>query len=216
MIILLSSCRKDKREFTSDFPHGYKTEIIIHYYESTNTTRVAVGFSIPDSYNYIGKRGILLPPEGYLKINGVEVIAQPGYTFYEQYFDGKPTCLIEFKDYDGTIYKNTMIPPDTAYFINVPDTVSSLEDFQLQVNAPILDSNESSEICLNGCGDDYGDWLYFGTDSLISPYYYPTLESGMNHILYLNRSKHLSNPILPFAGGSVVYYYVAEKAFYTP
>lgn len=215
-IFLLSSCRKDKREFTSDFPNGYRTEVYIDYYEYSNTTDVSVGFIIPSANNYYYQHSVLLPAESYLKYNGIEMTVPEGYSFYQNFFDGKAIGLLEFLDYDGTIYKNSVIPPDTAYFINLPDTISSLEDVVLRINPPIIDSSETSEICLNGCSDDYGDWLYHGTDSIFTPYYYPTLESEKNHVLYLYRTKYIQNTNFPLGGGSIRYRYIAKKTFYAP
>lgn len=215
-IILLSSCRKDKREFTSDFPNGYVTNVFIDYYESTNRTFVSMSFVVPGPNDYYQSRTILLPPECYLKLNGIEISAQTGYTYYEHNVEGKPICEIEFLDHDGTIYKNTLFPPDTAYFTNLPDTISSLVDMELQINPTLIDSNEYTSICLDGCSYDNGDWVYFGTDSIFTPNSYTTLESGSTHVLYLYRTKHLSNPNLPLGGGSISYRYIADRTFYVP
>ncbi len=209
--MLLASCNKEKRlKYTSKFKDEFKTEIIIDYWPQSNSTSIKLAFSIPkDEYETMYLR---LPKDSYLKLNGVETVLQDDYSYYERIVDGKPVCTIEFKDYDETVYLNSITPPDTAYFINLPDTVSHLVDFQFQVNAPLVASDEVSFLCLDGC-DDQGTAFYYGTDTLITVSHL-NLYSQSNQVVYLRRMKHLPNPNLPFGGGSITYYYNVEKTIY--
>jgi hypothetical protein len=108
-----------------------------------------------------------------------------------------------------------MVPPDTAFFVNLPDTISSFDDLQLQVNAPNPDSSETSEICLDQHGFDYG-YCHYTTDSLIDTENFPTLDGEMNHTIYLYRYKYHPNEHLPAVGGSITYRYIVERTFFTP
>jgi len=210
-LILFVSCHKERRlKYTSKFKDEFKTEIIIDYWPQSNTTRIAVGFSVPkDEFETYY---LQLPKDSYLKLNGVETLLQDNYSYYERIVDGKPICTIEFKDYDETVYLNSITPPDTAYFINLPDTVSHLVDFQFQVNAPVIASDEVSLLCLDGC-DDQGISFYYGTDSIINVSHL-YLESESNQFVSLRRMKVLPNPNLPLGGGSITYRYNIEKTIY--
>ncbi len=210
-VLVFASCNKEKRlKYTSKYKDEFKTEVIIDYWPASNETSIKVVFSIPtDEYVATALR---LPKDSYLKLNGVETFLQDHYSYYERIVDGKPVCTIEFKDYDETVYLNSIAPPDTAYFVNLPDTVSHLVDFQFQVNAPVVSSDEVNLLCLDAC-DDQGTTLHYGTDSVITVKHY-YLVSGSNQVVYLRRDKVLPNPNLPLGGGSITYRYNIEKTIY--
>lgn len=216
--VLLCACRKDNLQFTSEVPNGYRTDVFVDYYEPLNSTTVSVGFRMVDfaAYDYQEKY-FVIAPDGFIKFNGNELTVPSGSQFYLNQFDGKTACVIEFTDYDGTIFTNVLIPPDTAYFVNLPDTIASFEDFQLEISPALADSNEKNYVSIDsyGVGDNV-DWLYYGTDSLPQLSYYPNLAHNQNHMLFLTRSKYLLNPNLPLGGGSITYNYIVGKSFYTP
>lgn len=209
LIILISSCHKDEiREFTSDYQDQFSTYIEINYNEANNNTSVLILFFDPYSDYYY--QSLKLPKGSYIKINDVELKWESGY---HHIFKGKPNCKIEFKDIDGLIYKNTLIPPDTAYFINLSDTVLANEDLEFQVNAPALDSNEYKSIFLDDHGDDYWHYAIFGTDSIMTISSFE-LENQTAHTLFLYRKKGIKKPNLPIGGGSIEYSYNINHTFY--
>ena len=192
----------------------------IDYHAAADVTSVLVFFHDPDvpfyydSYNKLLK----IPKDSYLRVNGNDFTwYQYGGGYYCE-LEGKPTCSIEFKDLDGTIYTNTIVPPDTAYFIDFPDTVSASEDIELQINPPLIDSNEVSHLCLDGpCNSDLSLWIYSGTDSTMiikNSWLDFGIGDRTRKELFLKRSKTPSNPQLPMGGGSIVYNYVVSKVFY--
>ena len=219
LVFLFCSCTKQKIKIsTADFQGQFKTYIKFDCFAS-HKTRVKVFFYDPNApfhYDVEPSNTLKLPPGTHLKINGEElnwVEFYTGYGFYQYEFDGKPICAIEFKDLDGTVYKNTVIPPDTAYFIGFPDTVTLFEDLTFQVNAPNLDSNESHAIYLDGNGGDYYTYAYFGKDTIITmPHQY--LEPR-GHYFEFNRIKQILNPNLPPGGGDIVYHYRIDHFFPT-
>lgn len=210
-IILFSACRKEVRQYTTDFQDQYTTRIQIYYDEYWNQTTASVSFLDPIYFYIPGPIVSLeLPSNCELKINNQDLVWQPNY--YQYIFVGKQDCEFFFKDADGLEYFNTIIGPDTIHFVNFPDTVSSTADFQFEIEAQDLDSNEIIKICLDSHGDDYGNCFY-DIDSLF------TLdESYLNdtttHWLYLYRHKSVPNPSLPLGGGYIEYSYVISKSFY--
>lgn len=213
-IVLSVSCKKDKRaDRTSKYPGEFISDIIVTYYPNSNQTSIIVGFHL--GYSQFNMQHLQLSKDSYLKINNVEIETkmEKYQNYYELILDGKQLANIEFKDYDGIIYSNTIAPPDTAYFINFPDTVVFGQNFEIQINAPDLTKNESSVIEIDG-GGDTGLTIYVGTDTIITvdnSYYFNQNES---YTVNFTRTKSLSNPQLPLGGGSVTYSYKIDKTIY--
>ncbi len=210
-LILFLSCRKEVRQYTTDFQDQYTTRMTILYDGRYDQTIASVAFLDPIYFYIPGPIVTLeLPENCELKINNQDFEWNSNY--YEYVFDGKPDCEILFKDADGSIYNNTIIAPDTMYFVNFPDTVSSLVDYQFQFYAANLDTNERIRICLDGHGDDYGDCFNNLDTTLILDQSY--LNDTTTHWLYLYREKSVPNPSLPLGGGYIYYSYVIAKSFY--
>jgi len=216
LTFLITSCGKiGKRDTISRFKNQFATNIKIEY--AGSNTRIQVVFHDSKEPFYYGccesPQPLKLNKDSYIKVNGIDMELSE-YGGYQLDLDGKPICTFEFRDLDGSIYKNVLVPPDTAYFINFPDSVLATEDFVFEVNPALIDSNETNIIAL----DDhyYGDqhfWNYFGTDSKI------TIKRGFLdeplHMLFFGRSKSLSNPNFPKGGGEINYNYNVIQYFNT-
>jgi hypothetical protein len=211
-IILFSSCKKEVRQYTTDFQDQYTTRVDVIYDEHWNQTTASVTFLDPIYFYTPGPLITLeLPSNCELKMNGQDLVWQPNY--YEYVFDGQPDCEMLFQDADGPVYANTIMASDSIYFINFPDTVSSTADFQFQWQAVNLDTNERIRICLDGHGDDYGDCFYNLDSAFTLDHSY--LQEATTHWLYLYREKSVPNPSLPLGGGYIEYSYVIRKKFYS-
>lgn len=209
--ILFSACRKEVRQYTTDFQDQYTTRISILYDGRFDQTIASVAFLDPIYFYIPGPIVTLeLPSNCELKINNQDFTWTSNY--YEYVFDGRPDCEILFKDADGSVYTNTIMAPDTVYFVNFPDTVSSSVDFQFQLHADNLDSNERIKICLDSHGDDYGTCFY-DIDSIFT-LDQSYLNDTTTHWLYLYREKSVPNPSLPLGGGYINYSYGIAKSFY--
>jgi hypothetical protein len=212
-LTLLASCLKDDAVgYTSDIPDEFMTQIDISYEASRKVTVAHVFFAdVSDPYQW---KGLQLPSNSHIKMNGIELTWHPESRFYSTEFDGTPECFVEFKNHDETIYNFNLFPPDTVYFKNLPDTIPSLQEFELHVNAPILDSNERDRICLDVATGDNNNCIYNGQDSIInleSQHFQPE----KTHIMYLYRTKNMLNPNLPLGGGGVTYNYIIEQLIFS-
>lgn len=208
-----ASCRKDVRQFTTDFQDQFTTRIEILYDATANRTTAGVAFMDPIYFYIPGPYNTLeLPSSCELKINNQDLTWTTSY--YELLFDGKSDCEIFFQDADGKTYINSVSALDTAFFVNLPDTVSSTADLQIQVEAPLLDSTERIRICLDSHGDDYGDCFYIGLDSIMT-LDQSYLKDTTMHTLYLYCYKSNTNPNLPLGGGSITYTYATYKSIYS-
>ncbi len=210
LITLTFSCKKeDNRVFTADFHNQFQTSIEINYEQGWNTTTIYAYFYKPDSWERLK-----LPKDSHIKVNGYELAFLQGDYYHGNFYflrlPGKQNCTIEFKDIDGSTYQNTVILPDTAYFIDFPDTIVSASDTAIfKVNPPILDSNESNDIHLNYYGSIFKNYENF---IAISPIFF---HDESTHNLTFYRVKELLNPNLPAGGGNVVSNYITHGLFWT-
>lgn len=214
-VLFLFACKKGKRaDKTCRYEGEYKTLVIVNYYADRDQTEIYVGFTMGES-QFDMTHLQLSGKDPYLKINNIDI--EPKMEKYQGYyymnFSGKVNALVEFRDFDEVVHANAIFAPDTAYFINLPDTVSGEQDLEFMVNAPVLDSGETSFICLDGCGDT-GIFFYSGTNEIIfvDKKYLDINESP--HVFTLQRSKTLSHPSLPSGGGYVEYNYIVDQVFY--
>ena len=218
LIFFLISCKK---KYTSNFKGKFISQISIDHHAVSNSTRIIAIFHDADEPFYYGLGAptpLKIRNRGYIKVNGIDLEWHESGGYFLD-LKGKPTCTIEFKDHDGSVYRNTIAPPDTTYFVNFPDSVSSTGNFSFQVSAPNLDSNEFSLIALDD--DYYNDihfWDYAGTDTIIEiedvGFYTSNFITDGNHFMNLNRAKKMLNPNLPTGGGEIVYHYNLVQYFY--
>ena len=218
LIFFLISCKK---KYTSNFKGKFRSQISIDHHAGSNSTRIIAIFHDTDEPFYYGLGAptpLKIRSKGYIKVNGIDLEWYESGGGYFLDLIGKPTCSIEFKDHDGTIYRNTITPPDTAHFVNFPDSVSSTGNFSFQVSTPNLDSNEYSLIALDDYYyNDIHFWDYVGTDTILEIENVGTYTSHFindgNHFMTLNRAKKMLNPSLPSGGGEIVYHYNLEQNF---
>lgn len=207
-LLFLLSCEKNETvRYTSDFQNQYTTNIEVNYLESLEKTQVFVLFFKDNDLTF---QSLKLPEDASITVNGIDLTDQEfAYTIE---FEGKPNCTIELKDIDGKIYRNTLYPVDTAYFINFPDSISAGSEFDFEVNAPILDSSESSSICRDISYLER-DCIY--TNSLDSVFtFFSTFYDDFPHnTLYFQRQKRIKKPNLPQGGGIIQYNYIVEKQY---
>lgn len=219
--VLFFSCRKDKEiYYTSDVKYGYETWVRVTYLQDYNRTDIEIYYYYlkgTDPYNtlypYKVHDYLTLPDNSYMLVNGLQMNHYSGYSYYLT-LPGKPTYNFEFKDYDELMYYNTVIPTDTVYFVNLPDTIPHGEDLIVQIHATDLDSNafNSFQIYEVESNFSYSD-APGGADSLVT-IHKSYFDKGKQYQLILTRTRQLSVSNFPVGGGKIEFIYNVGKAVY--
>ncbi len=198
-------------KYTSDVPDEFKTIIQVVFNEPSNSTTIQVFYFFQkgvDNYGYLN-----LPENSYMLVNGNEMNHYPDYSYYLT-LDGNQAWGLEFKNFDGVTYYNTIVPPDTVYLANLPDTIPYGQELIFEVNASDNDSNVHCQVDLYEVESEFNyGYVDGGTDSVftIDDYY---LNKENHYKVFFSRTNTIMNPNLPAGGGSIEFVYRIEKTFY--
>lgn len=212
--ILILSCKKEVHDlrYTSDAPSSFETDVSVRYDQNENLTGVSVTF-IGSVDNH--SKGLILPAESYFEYNGQQLQAD-AYKRYRTSFQGNENAVVKFQNFDGKMYSNAFSVPDTAYFVDLPDTLSADQDLTLYFGGPELAHKENWTVSFIGkashsCDDGYYSASTKENSTTILKHHF---EAGESYEFTLTRGKRVDCISLPGKGGSIIFKYVLRKTVY--
>lgn len=219
VMLALVACKKDDTEpvirFTSDVPDEFTTTLNVAYDQNENLTTARAYFKDQVPGSSASSQEMLKLPEGsYVNINGLAMTSElSGGTWLNKEFAGNADALFEFMNFDQTLYSNLVDMPDTAFLVNLPDTIDASQNLTLTFDGTPMESGEILYVNLS-VNNDYGDFAESTTDStIVIPKGY--LRPGMEQELMLTRVKTLDSPNLPVGGGAVTCSYRFRVMIYS-
>lgn len=217
-LLVFASCKKEDpavvdvpTSYTSDMPDSFETFISVDYDQNDNETKVKVFFrGEPNSTTY---RLLKLPSNSTIKYNGTVLTGE--YTF-EKTIEGKENAQFDFLNFDETLYTNSITAPDTVFFKDLPDTVSSDLDLTVSFGGESLENNEKWSFAFPGnfYGDYYDGVFTTTTDTSVFVDKQILLPST-TYPVELTKVITLEHPELPLGGGRIIYRYKITKEIYS-